>query len=48
MPVHAPAGAGKNAKPHGFARGNQVGIELYRMYTYCMYEQTFVQYVVVL
>ena len=30
MPVHAPVGAGKNAKLHGlFARGSQVGFELY-------------------
>ena len=33
MPVHAPVGAGKNAKPRGlFVRGNQVGIELYRIW----------------
>ena len=31
MPVHAPAGAGKNSKP----RGSQVDIELYCSYILC-------------
>ena len=34
VPVHAPAGAGKNVKPRRlFARGSQVGVELYRTCT---------------
>ena len=42
VPVHAPAGAGKNAKPHGlFACGSQVGIELYHMYICIILNQAF-------
>ena len=33
MPVHAPTGVGKNAKPRRLlARRGQVGVELYRIY----------------
>ena len=36
VPVHVPAGAGKNAKPRGlFAHGSQVDFQLYRSCTTC-------------
>ena len=42
VPVHAPAGADKNAKPRGlFAHGSQVGIELYHMNICIIFNQGF-------
>ena len=36
MPMHEPAGAGKNAKTRRLlARGSQVGVELYRIHGPC-------------